>query len=124
MRNALDTNILAYAECLGDALRCQSAIELPTLRSRKEDIGSLTEHFLRRIAGREGKPPRSIMIEALHVLQNHEWPGNVRELENVLQRALVMSGGGEILAEHLMLDMQDMMMPPVDMPTRHLALAV
>lgn len=72
---------------------CQVTIDLPTLRSRKDDIGSLTEHFLRRVAGREGKPPRSIMIDALHVLQNYEWPGNVRELENMIERACALDWG-------------------------------
>ena len=75
-----------------------SAIELPTLRSRKEDIGSLTEHFLRRVAGREGKPPRSIMIEALHVLQGYDWPGNVRELENMIERACALDWGSKLTA--------------------------
>ena len=77
---------------------CQVTIDLPTLRSRKEDIGPLTEHFLRRVAGREGKPPRSIMIEALHVLQNYEWPGNVRELENMIERACALDWGAKLTA--------------------------
>ena len=77
---------------------CQAAIELPTLRSRNEDIGSLTEHFLRRVAGREGKPPRSIMIEALHVLQSYDWPGNVRELENMIERACALDWGSKLTA--------------------------
>jgi len=72
----------------------------------------------------KGNVPLSVNVEAQHMLLQYPWPGNVRELENVLQRALVMSGGGEILAEHLMIDMQDMMMTPVELPTRHLALAV
>lgn len=77
---------------------CQTCVELPTLRSRKEDIGSLTEHFLRRVAGREGKPARSIMIEALHLLQNYEWPGNVRELENMIERACALDWGAKLTA--------------------------
>jgi DNA-binding NtrC family response regulator len=77
---------------------CQSTISLPTLRLRKEDIGALTEHFLRRVAGREGKPPRSIMIEALHALQSYEWPGNVRELENIIERACALDWGSKLTA--------------------------
>lgn len=77
---------------------CQTCIDLPTLRSRKEDIGPLTEHFLRRVAGREGKPARSIMIEALHSLQNYEWPGNLRELENVIERACALDWGTKLTA--------------------------
>ncbi|MFO0916897.1 MAG: sigma 54-interacting transcriptional regulator [Planctomycetaceae bacterium] len=63
---------------------CQMLIHLPSLRSRSDDLGLLAEHFLRRIAAREGRPVRSITVEALHLLQKHDWPGNVRELENVL----------------------------------------
>ena len=77
---------------------CHATIALPTLRSRKEDIGSLTEHFLRRVAGREGKPPRSIMIDALHVLQGYDWPGNIRELENVVERACALDWGSKLTA--------------------------
>ena len=77
---------------------CHATIELPTLRSRKEDIGSLTEHFLRRVAGREGKPTRSIMIDALHVLQSYDWPGNVRELENMVERACALDWGSKLTA--------------------------
>ena len=58
----------------------------------------MTEYFLRRVAGREGKPSRSIMIEALHVLQNYEWPGNVRELENLIERACALDWGAKLTA--------------------------
>lgn len=80
---------------------CHSTMVLPTLRIRKEDIGSLTEHFLRRIAGREGKPTRSIMIDALHLLQNYEWPGNVRELENMIERACALDWGAKLTSAML-----------------------
>jgi DNA-binding NtrC family response regulator len=79
-------------------LATQSCVELPTLRSRKDDIAPLTEHFLRRIAGREGKPPRSLTLDALHVLQRHDWPGNVCELENVIERACALDWGSKLSA--------------------------
>ena len=44
---------------------------------------------------------------ATQKLESYNWPGNVRELENVLQRALVLSGGKEITEDHLMIDLQD-----------------
>jgi DNA-binding NtrC family response regulator len=76
----------------------QCCIELPTLRSRKDDIAPLTEHFLRRVSGREGKPPRSLTVDALHLLQKHDWPGNVRELENVVERACALDWGTKLNA--------------------------
>ena len=38
------------------------------------------------------------------MLLSYNWPGNVRELENVLQRALVLSSGGKIMASDIMVD--------------------
>lgn len=80
---------------------CQTMIHLPSLRSRVEDIGLLAEHFLRRIAAREGRPVRSITVEALNLLQRHDWPGNVRELENVLERACALDWGTKLTATML-----------------------
>ena len=46
----------------------------------------------------------SIDDEAVEILLSYNWPGNVRELENVLQRAIVLSSGGKILASDIMVD--------------------
>jgi len=46
----------------------------------------------------------SIDKEATNILLAYGWPGNVRELENVLQRALVLSSGGKIMAGDIMVD--------------------
>lgn len=80
---------------------CQTMIHLPSLRSRVDDIGLLAEHFLRRIAAREGRPVRAITVEALNLLQKHDWPGNVRELENVLERACSLDWGTKLTAAML-----------------------
>lgn len=90
---------LFRADLLAEA--CQTLIHLPSLRSRVDDIGLLAEHFLRRIAAREGRPVRSISVEALQLLQKHDWPGNVRELENVLERACSLDWGVKLTAAML-----------------------
>jgi two-component system nitrogen regulation response regulator GlnG len=72
-------------------------IEIPPLRERKEDIPLLVNYFLKKIAGSQKQPPKSISQEALEVLIQHAWPGNVRELENVIQRAIVVTKGDVIL---------------------------
>ncbi len=59
-------------------------IHLPPLRSRKDDIPLLVEHFLRIYAGDKEVP--SIPGQVLEALVNYEWPGNVRELQNAVQR--------------------------------------
>ncbi|HEX3660582.1 MAG TPA: sigma-54 dependent transcriptional regulator [Acidobacteriaceae bacterium] len=72
------------------------AIELPPLRSRREDIPALATHFLRRYSEENGLTGRSLTPEAMRVLVDYEWPGNVRELENVIERGVVLSSGGTI----------------------------
>jgi DNA-binding NtrC family response regulator len=71
-------------------------LEVPPLRSRKEDIPLLVSHFLERSRRRQGGPARSIKPEALALLQRYSWPGNVRELENVMERAWVLTDGPEL----------------------------
>jgi DNA-binding NtrC family response regulator len=69
------------------------SIHLPPLRSRREDIPILAEHFLHRIAAQRDEAPRHIDAGALEALQEYQWPGNVRELENALERAVILSAG-------------------------------
>jgi len=75
-------------------------IHLPPLRTRPEDVPLLAEHFLRRHAERLKVETPGLPRALLPVLAAYSWPGNVRELENVLERALILSGG-EIGEEHL-----------------------
>jgi DNA-binding NtrC family response regulator len=71
-------------------------VKLPPLRDRREDIPLLASHFLRRFALENRRPLPEILPEAMEVLLGHSWPGNVRELENLLERAVVLGGGGAI----------------------------
>ena len=66
-------------------------LELPPLRSRREDIPLLAAHFLRYYADENGTEHRTLSPEALRVLMDYEWPGNVRELENAMERGVVLS---------------------------------
>ena len=69
-------------------------IIIPKLSARKEDIGVLSEHFMRQAAETSGHAPRAIENDALSALQAYKWPGNVRELRNVIERMLIMAPGG------------------------------
>ena len=73
----------------------------PPLRERAEDIPLLAAHFLKLFATEMGKPVPPMRTDALEALVGHPWPGNVRELKNVIERALIESGGREIRACHL-----------------------
>jgi transcriptional regulator with GAF, ATPase, and Fis domain len=71
-------------------------VGLPPLRERREDIPLLVEHFLKKFADENKRPPRRIARAALHKLIGYRWPGNVRELENEIVRAASL--GGETIA--------------------------
>jgi two-component system, NtrC family, response regulator PilR len=76
-------------------------IHVPPLRSRKEDIPLLAEHFLARFSREMSKPVAKISSEAMTRLVEYPWPGNVRELENVIERAVALETSSAILAERL-----------------------
>jgi len=75
-------------------------IDLPPLRSRREDILPLAEHFLKKYAKQNNSPVKSFSSEVAEFMLNYDWPGNVRELENMVERGVVLSKDKEItLAE-------------------------
>src|SRR4029079_19003555 len=76
-------------------------VELPALRDHKEDIPEIVDHLLEWARGQQpgtAGSARSMRptAEALEALASYGWPGNVRELRNVLERAAIVAGGGEI----------------------------
>jgi DNA-binding NtrC family response regulator len=75
-------------------------IELPALRERREDLGLLIGHILRRAAGKRAGSIR-FHRAAARALFLHHWPLNVRELEHALTSALALAGGDGIAADHL-----------------------
>jgi DNA-binding NtrC family response regulator len=75
-------------------------IDVPPLRDRPRDLSLLVQHFLRRFTP-AGRDPPSVSPEAWAALSRHPFPGNVRELSHAIQHAVVLSGGGEIEAQHL-----------------------
>ena len=77
------------------------SIDMPPLRVRPADILVLSEHFLRKYAGENGKEIRGIAPDAAAKLAEYSWPGNVRELENVIERSVVMCDRNVILESHL-----------------------
>jgi two-component system response regulator AtoC len=78
------------------------SIELPPLRKRVEDIAGLVEHFIAK-HGHSTADTR-LTPGALERLKGYAWPGNVRELENMVERALILSGGGLLDEQHFLLE--------------------
>jgi two-component system response regulator FlrC len=75
-------------------------LEVPALRQRPGDILPLARHCLARHAAVTRRTAR-FAAAAEERLAAYSWPGNVRELENVVQRALIMTGGELIDADSL-----------------------
>ena len=73
-------------------------IRISPLRERKEDILPIARAFL---SGRAASG--EISDDVVEMLERYSWPGNVRELRNVLERAIILSGGEPIKGEHIMI---------------------
>jgi len=76
-------------------------LELPPLRSRRQDIPLLAAHFLKFYGEENETGERVLSPEAMRVLMDYEWPGNVRELENAMERGVVLSTSKMITPELL-----------------------
>ncbi len=77
------------------------SLELPPLRSRRQDIPLLAAHFLKFYSEENGVPERVLAPDALRIMMDYEWPGNVRELENAIERGVVLSTTRTITPELL-----------------------
>jgi len=78
-------------------------ISLPPLRERTADIPLLTQYFLCRSCQIVKKPVMKLSNGAMELLMHYHWPGNVRELGNLIERAVVLAEGDEILPENISL---------------------
>lgn len=70
-------------------------LEIKPLRTRKNDIGALAEHFVKVSNKRFGFKKR-LTLDAIESLEKYLWPGNVRELQNVIERSVISFDGDEI----------------------------
>jgi DNA-binding NtrC family response regulator len=78
-------------------------VQMPSLVDRKDDIVELSRYFLSQL----GYPHPELSDEVLELFMNYDWPGNIRELKNVLERAVILSGGEPLTAHEFSLEMDD-----------------
>jgi transcriptional regulator with PAS, ATPase and Fis domain len=76
-------------------------LTLPPLRQRLDDLPSLCEFILARLAEKTGSLPRDIDSAALALLREQRWPGNLRQLRNTLEQAVAMTDGDTLGAAEL-----------------------
>ena len=81
-------------------------MDLPPLRSRKEDIILLANAFLKEFNQENGKQIDVISSEAFNLIQRYDWPGNIRELRTAIEHGVVMCNGLSIEPNHLPLNIQ------------------
>ena len=76
-------------------------IEMPPLRTRREDIVLLTNNFLVEFAKENDRPVKPLTDPAIELLLSYPWPGNVRELRTAIEHGVVMSNDAVIDTRHL-----------------------
>jgi DNA-binding NtrC family response regulator len=90
-------------------------IVTPPLRGRREDIPLLAAHFLRLFAAELGAKTQTLSPAAAETLLAYDFPGNIRELKNIMERAVIESGGATIQSGHLRW-LQNLSPPPPPPP--------
>jgi DNA-binding NtrC family response regulator len=82
-------------------------LRLPPLAQRGEDVLLLADFFIRRNSREYGLGALQLSDDARQWLMAHDWPGNVRELQNLMERAVLLAGGGPIRPVHFLMDGQE-----------------
>jgi formate hydrogenlyase transcriptional activator len=86
-------------------------VHVPPLRERQGDIPLLVRHFTQQFSTRMKKVLETIPSAAMDALCQYHWPGNIRELQNVIERAVIISGGPA-----LSIDVSDLKIPKAGPP--------
>lgn len=86
------------------------ALTAPPLRSRREDVPLLVDHFLGLYCAQNHRERLNVSQEAMNALVDYDWPGNVRELENAIERAVVLCPTNTLRIE----DLPEMMTRPAN----------
>lgn len=116
---AVDVRVIAAARARTSALRsagdlrsdlyhrvCETLIEIPPLRARREDISLLADHFLTELGSSQ-----RLSEAGCQALERCAWPGNVRELRSVVRRAALLHPDSSILGPECLFEG-----PPVEGP--------
>lgn len=84
-------------------------IELPPLREREKDVIVLAKHFADEFANENQQDSKSFSKDALRKLMNYSFPGNIRELKSIVELAMVMADGKEIMPDDITFAQKDVL---------------
>lgn len=76
-------------------------IEIPPLRSRREDIALFADYFLQKYTGLYKRTGLALHPQAVERLQGYDWPGNIRELQHTIEKAVILAEKSVIRAADL-----------------------
>ena len=79
------------------------SIQVPPLRARADDAVALADHFARQVAKRYGLPAPTITVPAGSLLRAYSWPGQYSRVKHLIERVVLLTGGGSVNAEDFML---------------------
>jgi two-component system, NtrC family, response regulator AtoC len=74
-------------------------VELPPLRELGDDIFDLASHFAVERSRALGRPEPSMHQDVLDTMRKYPFPGNVRELKNIVEQAVLLARGPQLLLE-------------------------
>jgi len=75
-------------------------IENLPLRERKEDIPTLTSHFMKKFSEKTGRNVSKVSQKSMNKLMSYNFPGNIRELENIIERSVILSKTTRLNLDH------------------------
>jgi len=99
-------------------------VSLPPLRDRRQDLGPITGALIRDMNLKHGCRVTNISLDVLRRFEDYGWPGNVRELRNVVERAVILAGEGEVQLRHLPNSLVPQAQPPEPPPDGTLQIRV
>lgn len=76
-------------------------LEVPPLRSRREDVPELINYFAKEISVKNNIPLKKFTPRAIEYLKSLKWPGNVRELKNAIERFIILSDSDVVDRENV-----------------------
>lgn len=89
-------------------------IELPPLRERGNDVLILANHFVKIFCNENNLKIKTLSKEAIDKLRSYSFPGNIREISSIIELAVTLTEGDEIVGNNIILSAQDLIPQSVD----------